>query len=74
MATIVAGEEPYSRDPAVSEWRNPANVSWSTHRKGSRKVVIAMGGAPRELKHLSNARNINRNEIPLVAASERGTV
>ena len=24
MATIVVGEEPYSRDPAVSEWRNPS--------------------------------------------------
>ena len=30
------------------------------------------GGEPGELKHLSNRRKRNRNEIPLVAASERG--
>ena len=64
MATIVAGEEPYSRDPAVSEWRNPANASWSTHHKDCRKADIVMRGAPPELKHLSKVRKRNTNEIP----------
>ncbi len=64
MAAIVAGEEPYSRDPAVSEWRNPSRVSGISRRKDDRKVAIATRGAPRELKHLSNARKRNTTEIP----------
>ena len=64
MATIVAGEEPYSRDPAVSEWRNPSRVSGTTYHKDSRKVGIVMRGAPPELKHLSKVRKRNTNEIP----------
>jgi hypothetical protein len=34
---------------------------------------IVVRRARRELKHLSNARNINHYEIPSVAVSERGT-
>ena len=73
MATIVAGEEPYSRDPAVSEWRNPSSASWISYRKDPAfGGAIATRGAPRELKHLTNARKRNTIEIPSVAASESG--
>ncbi len=36
------------------------------------RSMLAAGGVPPELKHLSRARKINQNEIPSVAASESG--
>ena len=56
MAAIVVGEEPYSIDPAVSEWGNPRVVRHGSCRKDDRKVVIAIRGVPSELKHLSKVR------------------
>ena len=54
--------------PLVSEWSNPAPGNRSD------RVYLYIRGEPCELKHLSNRRKRNHHEIPLVAASERGTV
>lgn len=72
MAAIFVGEEPYSSDPAVSEWGNPVVVRRHAYYKGSRKVEIVICRIPPELKHLSRVRKRNTIEIPLVAASESG--
>ena len=45
-----------------------------TLQKVLARVFIRCEGKPPELKHLSRARKINQIEIPLVAASENGTV
>ncbi len=60
MAAILVGEEPYSCDPAVSEWGNPSRFIGIIHRKDNRKVGIAVGGIPSELKHLSRVRKRNQ--------------
>ena len=73
MAAIFVGEEPYSSDPAVSEWGNPPGANRDVQHKDSRKTGIVLGRIPSELKHLSRVRKRNTIEIPLVAASESGT-
>jgi len=61
MVAIFVGEEPYSIDPAVSEWSNPLRrYVGGTWCEFNRKIEIAACGAPPELKHLSRVRKINQ--------------
>ena len=60
MVAIFVGEEPYSSDPAVSEWSNPPRFYGGIYREGNRKIDIAVCGVPPELKHLSRVRKRNQ--------------
>lgn len=58
-AAILVGEVPSTFDPAVSEWSNPSHTGEPRVKLIPQGVILAFGWERRELKHLSNARNIN---------------
>ena len=60
MAAILVGKVPYTCDPAVSEWGNLLCFTEGPNMKLiPQGVILVFGWVRRELKHLSNARNIN---------------
>jgi hypothetical protein len=59
-AAILVGEVPSTFDPAVSEWGNLlVSDKWPYVKLIPQGVILVYGWVRRELKHLSNARNIN---------------
>ena len=46
-------------DPEMSEWENPASISWLSIAE-----YIGYGGEPGELKHLSTRRKRNQPRFP----------
>ena len=69
QAAISFGEAQTAFDPEISEWGNPTGVI-PCHR---RCESIARRGERGELKHLTYPQEKKSTEIPLVAASERGS-
>ena len=62
MAAKIAGKEPRSRDPAVSEWGNPAEfiLGHSVVKLTCLQVIQPQLRVPPELKHLSKERKRNQ--------------
>ena len=62
-----AGSVQTHLDPRMSEWGNPANISWSSHTK-----YIGVAKRTRRTETSKYPEEKKSTEIPLVAASERG--